>query len=336
MLSEIKKELLKNPNIISDILTELGFCNVVNHHDKYLSFGRDAEGSSKSIVIRLINNEYLLVKDYPKNITKNFFTYIMNEKSIEFADIFQLIKAKLNIEDYYDYFEPKTIFGGFYDRIKKKGKKSLTIYDNLILKDYESCGNLRFLRDKISLKTQRIFNIGFDIETQSITIPIYDQIGQLIGVKARLNRKVEDGELKYFYLIPCLMSETLYGYSQNYKYLENNIILIFESEKSVMQCYSYDIYNCVALGSSTISSNQIKMILELNPNQIVFVHDEGLDFEVIKRNINFVKSYTRMFEIPVGYWDSTLDKNILHKASLSDLGKDRLIYGLNNEIKIIK
>lgn len=334
MLSEIKKELIKQPKIISDILSEFGFCNV-NIHNTYITFGRDIEGSRKSIVIYLKDNENLIVKDHPRNIVTDLFSYIIKEKSVEYSEIFRLIKTKLNITDYYDYFEPKTIFGGFYDRIKKKSQNYIHTYENSILDNYVKCGNLRFLRDKISLETQRYFNICYDIESQGIVIPIYDQLGQIMGIKIRLNYDVDDGELKYYYLVPCLMSETLYGYSQNYKYLVENTVFIFESEKSIMQCYGYGVRNCVALGSSTISNKQIKMIMELHPKQVIFVHDEGLDFETIERNIKLLRTYTRMFEIEIGYWDSTKDNSIPHKASLSDLGKERLEYGLENEIIIV-
>jgi len=155
-----------------------------------------------------------------------------------------------------------------------------------------------------------------------------------MGVKARVNHKVNDDEQKYYYLIPCPMSQTLYGYSQNYNYLSEKDVYIFESEKSVMQCHSYGIRNSVALGSSSLSVTQIKMLLELQPKKIVFMHDKGLDFDVIKKNILLLSKFIRMFEVEIGYWDFT-NEDIPNKASLSDLGKERYIYGINNEIKVV-
>ena len=35
------------------------------------------------------------------------------------------------------------------------------------------------------------------------------------------NKEAEENESKYYYLINCLMSQTLYGYSHNYQYLES-------------------------------------------------------------------------------------------------------------------
>lgn len=152
-----------------------------------------------------------------------------------------------------------------------------------------------------------------------------------MGVKVRCNYDVKDGELKYYYLIPCAMSQTLYGYSQNYNYLVNGIIYIFESEKSVMQCHSYGIRNCVALGSGSISKKQTQMILELNPKQVIFMHDTGFELKNIERNILMIKSYSRFSEIEVGYWNY-FGKGYMDKVSPSDLGCKKLNQIIRDEI----
>ena len=130
------------------------------------------------------------------------------------------------------------------------------------------------------------------------------------------------------------MSQTLFGYSQNYEFLVDNTIYIFEAEKSVMQCFSYGIRNSVALGSGSISIQQIKMLLELNPKKIIFLHDSGYGLENIMRNIDMVKNYSRFTEINLGYWNY-FGRGYKDKVSPSDLGKERLKYILQNEIKMI-
>lgn len=331
MLKEIKKELLNAPDKIREVLEYFNYCNIVIR-SRYMQFGRDAESSSKSIVIRLVNNDWLYVTDYPRNIHCDLFSYISSQRKCEFIDVLNVVKEVLGINDYYDFFNSKVIFGGFYDSIRKHISGELVIYDEAILSGYERCGNLRFLKDNISLETQKYFRVGYDIESQCITIPIYDQFGQLTGVKARVNQDVLEGDIKYYYLFPCQMSQTLYGYSHNYEYLSENAVLIFESEKSVMQCHTYGIRNCVALGSSSISQKQIKMLIELHPRQVIFMYDEGLDIEDIKRNIDMFTSYSRRFELPVGYWDTSLDIDIPHKASASDLGREKLYEILETQI----
>lgn len=336
MLNNIKKELISRPDKLKEVLEHYEYCNIIIRKT-YMSFGRDGQSSKKSIVIRLENNDFLWLTDYARNINKDLFAYICEQRNVEFVDVLNTVKIVLGITNYYDFFDKKNkrgIFGGFYEKIKHNNVSKIQTYDESILNQYESLCNTRFLNDNIALETQKFFNIKYDVESQGIVIPIYDQFGQLMGAKVRANYEVEDGELKYYYLIPCMCSKTLYGFFQNYKYLVNNTIFVFESEKSVMQCHSYGIRNCVALGSGSISQQQVKMLLSLQPKKIIFMHDQGYKLEYIERNIDVVKNYSRFSEVKLGYWDY-FDKNYKDKVSPSDLGKNKLNYIIDNEIKII-
>ena len=333
MLKEIKKELLDNPEKLEELLEYFNFYNI-HIHQSYISFGRAIDSSKKSIVIRLEKNDYLYVSDYARNINQDLFTYISEQRLVDFKDIIAVVRKILEIDDFSVFREPQGIFGGFYEKIRKKSEYTCRTYDESILNKYVTLANMRFIRDNITIDAQQFFNIRYDVESQGIVIPIYNQVGELMGVKVRCNYDVQDGEMKYYYLIPCQMSQTLYGYSQNYNYLVNNVIYIFESEKSVMQCYSYGIRNCVALGSGSISRKQVQMLLELNPQKIIFMHDVGFDLENILRNINIVKSYSRFSEVELGYWDY-FDRLYDDKVSASDLGKKELLRIIDNEIQMI-
>lgn len=334
MLGDIKKELIKNPDKLIQVLEFYDYCGIVNH-GKYISFGRDSISSKKSIVIKLENNEYLWVKDYARNIGQDLFSYIGNQRKVEFVSVLNVVKNTLGISDYYSYFKNNSAFGGFYERIRnKKNNFSVRTYDKSVLDCYERCGNIRFLKDNISLETQKKFDIRYDIESQGIAIPISDQLGQIIGIKCRKN--YEDDDMKYYYLLPCQASTTLYGYSQNYNYLVDNDIFLFEAEKSVMQCDTYGINNAVSLMSGSISNKQVQMILECHPKKVIFMHDNKYDINAIKTNIDKLKKYSRFSDIQVGYWDWENSKfSNLGKVSPSDLGKDNLDYIIKNEIKMI-
>ena len=333
MLKEIKKELLDNPEKLKDLLEHFNFYNV-HIHQSYISFGRAQDTSKKSIVIRLEKNDYLYVTDYARNISKDLFTYISEQRLVDFKDIITVVRSILGIDDFSLFNESCGIFGGFYEKIRKRNEYSLRTYDESVLDKYIPLANKRFIKDNISIIAQQFFGIRYDVESQGIVIPIHNQIGELIGAKVRCNYEVQDGEMKYYYLIPCQMSQTLYGYSQNYNYLVNNVIYIFESEKAVMQCFSYGIRNCVALGSGSISRKQVRMLLELNPKKIIFMHDVGYDLENILRNINMVKNYSRFSEVELGYWDF-FDRLYDNKVSASDLGKKELLRIMDTEIKMI-
>ena len=333
MLADIKKELINHPDKLKDVLEHFGYCNIVIR-PKYISFGRDEKSSKKSIVINLENNEYLYTIDYARNIRKDIFSYIIEQRKVEFIDVLNEVRHALGITDYYDFFDNKGIFGGFYGKIRKRRTNKVNTYDDSILDCYVNCGNIRFLADNISLLSQKFFKIKYDVESQGIVIPIRNQFGQLMGVKERFNYDVPDGEMKYFYAVPCSMSQALFGYSQNYEFLVDNTIYIFEAEKSCMQCYSYGIRNCVSLGSGSISIQQVKMLLELNPKRIIFLHDVGYGLENIMRNIDMVKNYSRFTEVELGYW-SYFGRGYENKVSPSDLGKECLENILQNEITMI-
>ena len=329
-MKEIKKLLVEHPYQLKEVLEYYGFCKI-SIHQSYLSFARDSKGSPKSIVVRLHNNDNLWVTDYPLNLNMDLIAYMIQQKKVSFVEILNTIKSVLGITDYYHHKRHQT-FGGFYNNVKSHHNDTVQVYPESILHQFKPNGNLRFLKDGISLATQRKFHIGYDITENAITIPIYDQYGQIIGIKARTNQDNIEGS-KYFYLVPCNMSSTLYGYCQNYDILTNGEIYIYESEKSVMQCDTMNIHHCVALGSSSLSMNQAKLIAELQPNKIIFLHDEGLPYETISRNLQTMKIYCRFLNTEIYYWDSTLYNNITSKSSLSDLGKDRLLYGLQNELR---
>ena len=333
MLKEIKKELLDNPEKLKELLEYFNFYNV-HIHQSYISFGRAQDTSKKSIVVRLEKNDYLYVTDYARNISKDLFSYISEQRLVDFKDIIGVVRNILGIDDFGLFNESRGIFGGFYEKIRKRSEYSVRTYDESVLDKYIPLANKRFINDNISIAAQQFFGIRYDVESQGIVIPIHNQIGELIGAKVRCNYEVQDGEMKYYYLIPCQASQTLYGYSQNYNYLTNNIIYIYEAEKSVMQCFSYGIRNCVALGSGSISRKQVRMLLELNPKKIIFMHDVGYDLENILRNINMVKNYSRFSEVELGYWDF-FDRLYDNKVSASDLGKKELLRIMDTEIKMI-
>ena len=333
MLKEIKKELLDNPEKLKELLEYFNFYNV-HIHQSYISFGRAQDTSKKSIVIRLEKNDYLYVTDYARNISKDLFSYISEQRLVDFKDIIGVVRNILGVDDFSLFNESRGIFGGFYEKIRKRSEYSVRTYDESILDKYIPLANKRFVDDNISIAAQQFFGIRYDVESQGIVIPIHNQIGELIGAKIRCNYEVQDGEMKYYYLIPCQASQTLYGYSQNYNYLTNNIVYIYEAEKSIMQCFSYGIRNCVALGSGSISRKQVRMLLELNPKKIIFMHDVGYDLENILRNINMVKNYSRFSEVELGYWDF-FDRLYDNKVSASDLGKKELLRIMDTEIKMI-
>ena len=164
-----------------------------------------------------------------------------------------------------------------------------------ILSYYLPYGNVMFVDDGISLETQREFEISFDPSTNSICIPIRDELGTLIAVKARrfkytpstpMDRRRFPDELgadesKYFYEAPGAKSQVLYGLYKNAKAIQQQgVVYVGESEKFCLQLYEMGYYG-VSTGGSKISKRQVEMLTRLGV-KIVFCFDKDISEDELK------------------------------------------------------
>lgn len=331
MIQELKKQLLENPENICTLLEEFEFEHITIKRNE-IRFARNSEGG-QNIRIKLENNDYLNVTDYARSEHCDIVSYIIKEKHTDFRTILTAIKRILHLSDDWRPQSRRLIFGGVYENIMHKVDAPPKVYDESTLDEYLKAPNVRFQRDHISLETQMEFGIGYDVKTDRITIPIRDQHGSLMGIKGRANFEVNEETPKYLYLVPCQMSKTLFGYSTNYSSMYGGTVMIFESEKSVLQCASYGYNNAVALGSNNLSEYQSKMILSLNPKQVIFMLDSDLPLENTKRNIDTLRSIAVMRDFKISYFDWTECLDLPSKASPSDEGKEVLEYILAENIK---
>ena len=331
MIQELKKQLLENPENICTLLEEFDFAHITLKRNE-IRFARNSDGGP-NIRIRL-NDEYLNVTDYVNSIHTDIISYIIKEKHTDFRSVLSAIKRILNLSDDWRPQSRHLIFGGVYEHIIHRTDSSPKTYDESILDEYLKVPNERFQRDNISLEAQMKFGIGYDVGTDRITIPIRDQHGSLMGIKGRRNHETDNEEdPKYLYLVPCQMSKTLFGYSTNYSSMYGRTVMIFESEKSVLQCASYGYHNAVALGSNSLSEYQAKMILSLNPQKVIFMLDSDLPLENTKRNIDMLRSVAIMRDLQINYFDWTECLELPAKASPSDEGKEVFEYILAENIK---
>jgi len=337
MLSEIKSKLINNPQHIENILEEYGFSNI-SIKSQEIRCGIDEKTNKSSIKIKLIKNDYLYVTDYGRSINCDFFSFIIKSRNVDYKDVINVVKKELGIENLY-YTKKKSIFGGFYDkiRVKKSSTIELNYHNDDILIPYMNKFNMKFIMDGISIDSQRKFNIGFDVLSQRITCPWWSFDGRLVGITGRYNGDYEeDNTLKWFPVIPHPKSQTLYGYTENYQYLQGcDNLYIGESEKFALQLDTMGIYTGLALGGNSIHTPQIIHIINLNPKRLYFCYDEGLDEEVILNQIQKVKSMIKFFDIKIGY---IIDrKNIVlpnsSKMSPTDLGKEKFIELKNNFVE---
>jgi DNA primase len=332
---ELKKRLMDNPHHIENILEHYDFYNI-DVRSREIRCGIDEKTNNTSVRIKL--NENLTANDFGRDIHGDLFSLIMKSKKVDLKDIIQTVKTELGIT-YIEFNKPKKIFGGFYDRIKRRNQNSIELkkYDEDIMKDYINKYNTLFLKDGISFSTQRKFNIGVDHLSCRISVPWFDYEGSLVGIEGRYMGDYKQDEVsKWFPIIPFPKSQTLFGYNTNYINLqESDDIYVGESSKFVMQLDSMKIYNSLALGGNSIHNQQIKQLSWLNPKRIIFCFDEGLEEELILRQIEKTKILLKFFEIKVGFVIDR-DHKILEKGSKnspSDVGLDGFNELINNYVE---
>jgi hypothetical protein len=181
------------------------------------------------------------------------------------------------------------------------------------------------------------YNIRFSQWRNSIIIPCYDELFNLIGIRARNVDKTKDWRYMPLTLLDgteCKFQtgQALFGLNINADAIEKvHRVIIFEAEKSVMQCDTMFGNNniSVAIFGSAFQKEQLDKLLSLGVSEIVIALD--FDYEKIGDEMwdKFVKKVDRIKSICEPYVDkiSVLVEYEPHplKCSPSDLGKEKFL-----------
>jgi DNA primase len=337
VFEEIKAKLLEQPESIEHILDTFGF-DKIRIRNRELRCAFEPGMNPTAVVIRLQDNENLFVKDYERNLSLDLINYLVKSKNIPFKDVMNVIKQELHLDSIYNYKKRVGLFNGIYDRISRTNSDiEVTTYPEEILKQYGNTPCLLWLADGISLETQRKWGVGYCVESQRITLPIRTSSSELMGIKGRCNYEPDEYEAKYLYLTPsCPMSQTLFGYSENYSSLYESDVLVVESEKSVLKLDSWQYNNAVAIGSNSLSPTQAKLLLSLNPKSVTFLLDKSLPLDNTKRNAELLKTFCTMRQIKIRYWNWENNITLSDKSAPCDDSKEEFEYIMRHEIEDIE
>ena len=298
------KDYLSNQHDLQiQILESANFANL-----KYNSYTNDIRGSydefSNPTSVHL-NCENLMGTIYSKSLTGDIFTLIEFNTDLDFFGALQLVKEVANISDTSCLINPnkKECWSGWYKKFLNKNEREVKIYDNRLLTQFSPYGNWMFVKDKISLQSQKRYNIMYDLYTERVVIPHYDINGNLIGAVGRINEGVEN-ELRYLPILPRFnfpKKFTLFGAYQNKENIKDSTLFIFESEKSVMQLHTKGSSNGVALGGKMLHNEQANIIQSLMPKSIVVCLDEGVEEEHIIKQCKLLKGKYLLANTTIGY-----------------------------------
>lgn len=171
------------------------------------------------------------------------------------------------------------------DKQRHREIKPNPVLPEEILDEFLPLPSLDWIKEGISYQTQKMYGVGFDLESKRITIPMRNRFGQLVGVKGRIS-KDEDDDRKYLYLYRYQNRLEWFNFHYAHPYiLMDKKVYIFEAEKSCMKAFSNGVYNTVAIGSSEISYEQAQMIKSIGLDiDIVLCYDKGITLDEIRKN----------------------------------------------------
>ena len=284
MKSSDLKEYILEQGCIDTILEDLGCGNVVCRGEYYSCSNPDGNNTG---AVTVYLNENLTVVNYTRCIAKNkrstdLFDLIAFYRDCSFPEALKYVHELLGLDYYQEREEPceslqilrmlKDMQCGKDD---EKDEPLKPISED-VLSYYLPYGSKMWEDSNVSLDTQRFFELSFDPQTNSVAIPIRDELGVLIAVKARrLEYNPDLGESKYFFIEPGAKSQVLYGLYQNSKLIQSQgVVYVGESEKFVHQLYDMGYYG-VSTGGSKVSKRQIEMLTRLGV-RICFCFDKDI------------------------------------------------------------
>ena len=339
-------------NIItpSDILTlmnDLG-ADLVKETNEYFIFTSICHHSDSSKLYYYKNSRSFYC--YSNCGSMSVYDTIMKVKDCDFKTAFDYLKSIVN-----GYNRPITGFGGRQFKsvdLDDVVVEQLPIIDKPFLyKMYNDNIKLmkEWLNEGITEDALRKFNIRFDVKGNRMIIPHMREDGQCIGIRVRnFNPKdIERGKyMPLFYDDNCFahaLGSSLFGLNiskDNIKKYKKCIV--FESEKSVLKYESlYANKNIsVSICGSSFSNQQKKMLLNLEPQEIVLALDRQYKSEDSEEGINWKNKIIKNLKNLTPYcdvsyiWDNDQDRLLDYKDSPIDKGRKVFETLLRNRIRI--
>lgn len=294
--------------------------------------------------------------------TKTFHCFTRGDS----CDIFEIVRRAKGFDEFIeayrfviDYFKIKddgsttehkpltddwNIFQTMEDFAKQTtdGKTNEEIHENLLEYFYPLAAPEEWQKDHITPGVMRYYGIRVDSALHKIIIPHRNIEGKLIGIRGRTYDPFELEEGKKYMpvfiqgtMYNHMLGKNLFGLYENRETIKKiKKVLIVESEKAVMQCASYygvDNCFCVATCGSSLSQDQINLIMQLGVTEVILGYDREFEghfgdpdtdayeqklLKTVKPLTLYFNTYIIMdYDHLTGYKDSPTDcgKEILEK-----------------------
>ena len=279
------------------------------------------------------------------------YDLVSNVLELDFYNSFKYVLSFFNQSIYDMSYKQKSyeddIDLSFFNREFKVESNKLKELNPKVLNVYYDQYYKGWINEGISIKTMQKYNIKTSIIDEQIIIPHYDEDNRLVGVRCRnLNKQLVDDGKKYMPvfqggdMLNHSTGSVLYGLNFNKDMInKRRKIILFESEKAVMQLDSYmpDMSIGVCLSGSSLTNKQIEIIKDLNVDEVIVaidkefkqLGDEEERYYAKKIEETILKKLNNMFHVSV-IWD--LENDLETKMAPTDKGRETFIKLLNNRI----
>lgn len=301
---------------------------------KTVCHNRDGTGSEKLYVY--FNDDSIIFRCYTNCGNMSLEKFIERYRNCNYFDAKRLVDEILDRSIkgfdklYKEELEPPFV--------KKRQKEYETnkVIDDSVLNNFYSIPYGGWIKENISGKTQRKFNIKFDVVHNSIIIPQLDENGQLVGVRRRaLNELDVENSGKYKPIFAggkwydANSSTVLFGLFENKEnIIKSKKVIVFEAEKSVMQLDTF--YDgtapAVALYGSNMSDYQAELLRKLGAEELIVALDK--EYQNEREYKTYLKVLVKKFQKFQSFFTVTFvlddfNSSLLgYKDSPSDHGKE--------------
>lgn len=323
----LKKYIYENKKI-EYVLGEIQCKHIQYHSNKDYYSCSNFNGDNPNAV-NVKNNEYLNVTNWTR--TKEFgegsdiITLVQYNKSMSFVEAIKYLHKILDLPFEFkkkedkskEKYDPLSVF----KRVLRSGRRVINVddihvLDDKLLNDYVPMLHINWLREGITERARKKFNIAYSYKYKRIVIPHYYWLtNELIAFNMRTTvpNYEEFGIKKYYLSNGYNKSLNIYGYCQNKDEIESKgYCVLVESEKSVLKRFSLGDGTCLALSGKSLSTEQIRIISSLNIKELILCLDNDVDINEIRwmaeQFKNIVKvSYIKDFMGILGDKDSPCD-----------------------------
>ena len=315
---QVKDYLIENRSELERLLKGFGFTNIsIRDNELRCSYTKDSNPTGTVIDLKTLRSTI-----FSKEITGDIYSLIEFKTKAKFLEIHKFLVKFCGLKDDSNSKVKKKFYGGFFASNYSFTKE--VIYEESTLNKYENITSYRFYKDGVDSSTQRIFGVRYDNSTNRIIIPWRNELGELVGTTGRYNYEIKNEEIpKYLTLEKFQKGSYLFGLHIDQvrkTILEKDEVILTEAEKSPMKAFQMGIYNCVAIGSHSISERQMNTLKWLC-NKVVIAFDEDVEEEILKRTAQQLKN--KDFEVSYIYDEERKYLRRFQKESPLDLSGEK-------------